>query len=542
VSIHGLWHFNPEFVMAIDPSILPQSAYTAVYVLGGEYAIRLLHYGLFFVGFLLIEGYVRKTFNRAVAFYTTLTLILTPFLLMEFGVVYTDSFYFFSAILFFIYFINIIHNLTLETLNYYFILCAFIMLTKLQGMFIIIPCSIILLVSIISQREFCAIAYALSGLFLFTLILTPILAHNYLVSGNPIFPWFNKVFQSPWFVSDMNFQGEWQKPLSWDSLYDITFYGASYIQNINYSLGVSYFIFLPFIFFIFKKQDNDSKKSRFIILFTFVTSFLLCSFITGTNMRYWIAILPFGAILVGLIIEAISERFERQAVLTRSFQAILVLVFLTNFICQLGVINTASPYPILTAFTKNYGKSHLTQSKLQRQVFEFASLKYGSKAKCLLIDTVALYFANCDATTNHWYHSNESMRLFKASSFFTVNQKAIDTLATDKRLDSFSKALNALKNKVFTDERQFLDAIEIQSRTQLTPELKQRILNETRLATTPTLTPAALFHIIFNVYRFDYIIMPETTTDELLNAKEFRALLTKQYANQELGLYSPKVN
>jgi hypothetical protein len=61
----------------------------------------------------------------------------------------------------------------------------------------------------------------------------------YVFSGNPIFPFPNRFFKSP-YMEDALADFRFHEPLTWRSLYDLTFYSTRYYEGQNGSFGYAY--------------------------------------------------------------------------------------------------------------------------------------------------------------------------------------------------------------------------------------------------------------------------------------------------------------
>jgi hypothetical protein len=415
VAIHGFFNFDPHYIISLDMSIIPKCSYTSVFLMGNEYAVRLLNYVLFYLAFILIETFTRKTFGTRPSFFVVLIVILTPFVLLQISLIFTDSFAFISSLVVFIYFFSIFKFLlNKKSLILYFLLSAFAFLCKQQAVFIIIPTGLVIgyiyIREILVTKKYTIILNLLSGFLCFSIILLPFLLQNYILTGNPLFPWFNEIFKSKWFSGLVTIYDNLN--LNWKTIYDITFYGSKYIENINYSFGTFYFIFFPFLPIIF--IDKKKIKENSLFLFIFTLSIFLWSHLTHLYIRYFIGIVPIGSIIIALIMDKILllDIVKNIKVIKYIIIAIFIITFTTNLIYQLNIITIPTPYPIIEVFTQNHTNSSLGYCQTIKKVFDFASIKYGSNSKCLLIGSQAMYFADFDIETISWYHYVNQQEIF----------------------------------------------------------------------------------------------------------------------------------
>jgi len=394
VLLNGFWDFNPRFIYSLDLAIIPYGSFTSVFLMGGEYAVRMINYSVLFAGFLLMESFVRQRYGSRVALFTTLLCVFTPFLLWELGVIFIDSFVFLASILVCVCLFQSVQNLeNRKGIILFFVLSAFAFLCKMQFLFIGIPAGIVLLFCVLKRRieikDNSAFYYCFIGLILFLGIIIPFLLHNYIISKNPFFFYFNGIFKSEWFYPT-NFRDDlWRHPLNWRTIYDITFSGSKYIENINYSFGISYFVLLIFFPLLFTRREK--RGEALIMLFIFVCAIILWFETTNPYLRYFITILPVGSLILALIMNRILE-WNRGKVKNIIIWFLFLTIFMTNFICQLATGNVTSPYPLRDAILHTYEKAGYWQDV--KKVFDFATIKYGKESRGLLIDSWGLYFAD----------------------------------------------------------------------------------------------------------------------------------------------------
>ena len=130
----------PRFIHSLDLGIIPYGSFTSVFLMGGEYAVRIINYSVLFGGFLLIESFARERYGSEVALLTILLCVFTPFLLWEYGVIFIDSFVFLASIVVVVCLVQLVENLeNRKGIILFFILSAFAFLCKMQFLFIGIP-------------------------------------------------------------------------------------------------------------------------------------------------------------------------------------------------------------------------------------------------------------------------------------------------------------------------------------------------------------------------------------------------------------------
>lgn len=415
VSLFARFHFDPRWFFALDTAIAPQSSYASVFLLGGEYAIRLLNYFIIFACFFLTEDFSRRTFNARVSIFAALTLMLTPFLLWAIGEPFIDSFVFLASILLTINIFHLFDSPAETNTVLFFLICAFALMCKQAALPLIIPFAVILVFMLgkrfVETKNYSIPLYFFLGSALFIALISPLLIHNYIISGNPIYPFYNAFFKSEYFAVKDFKDTRWIQPLNWKTLYDMTFNGSKYLENMNYSMGISFFVFLFFSPLLFINKEYKRFRKIFFSFFIAVLGYvILLQKGSGLYMRYFICALFILSILMGSIIDTIFIYCRENKVTRRLLIFFISIVFATNLFCGFGILHIASPYPLTEPFTKNYENTNLYNDQQIRKVFKFASLIYGKNSKGLLVDSPASYFADFNIENAYFhYYQNETM-------------------------------------------------------------------------------------------------------------------------------------
>ena len=416
VLLNGIWKFDPHFVISLEPAIIPQSSYISVFLMGGEFSVRLLVHFTLFVTLFLMEESTRSLFGERAALFTILVCILTPFLIWEFSTVFIDSFVFFATgvtIAYLLFLVERIENR--RYIVFYFILLSIAVFCKLQFVFIIIPSILIViylcLKRVIKYKEYRVIGNFFLGGAIFFLILAPVLIHNYVIADNPLFPWFNHIFKSEWMFT-AKFTGVYTERLSWRTPYDLSFYNSKYMHGNNSSLGILYFVFLPFTPLLLLYKKNNKKILLLFVIF--ILSIPIWGY-TAPDARYLLVIFPVSAVIIGLIMNQIMELYSSTKIRQVFIVPLFLVVFISNFICQMSYNFGTRPYPLFSAITNNSNNSSFYRDKKIKELFTYASIKYGNESKGLLISDPRMYFADFNVETDWWYHYKNQQEIISAS-------------------------------------------------------------------------------------------------------------------------------
>ncbi|HWS78066.1 MAG TPA: hypothetical protein VN205_06790, partial [Thermomonas sp.] len=140
------------------------------------------------------------------------------------------------------------------------------------------------------------------------LCLLPVAASSYayawLVTGNPLFPFYNAFFQSPYYPLENLRDLKWMAGVSWRSLWDITFKTDAYGQFFPGAAGLAVLATLPALIV----EAVHRPASRWLALWALATGVLLFSF-----MQYLRYIFPALAVLVVLGTVALARFADRRA-------------------------------------------------------------------------------------------------------------------------------------------------------------------------------------------------------------------------------------
>jgi hypothetical protein len=330
IKYNHFFHYNPEEPVSFDISgIIPTYVYTFLYLIGGKSIFGLINILNFCLGVFLITASVKKFFGTKEALFAALIIIFTPIMMLEYSTLFIDSFSFLFASLITYIFLKIIYEKRVEQIPLLIFLGNISLLSKLQMVYILIPFYVYLFIFHIkiikSNFKTIFIASLSSSIFL----CIPMI-YNFIVTSNPLYPWFNGIFKSEYFMLTSFKDSRWSHALDLSFLYDITFHGSKFVEQADkaYSFGFLYMglmLFVPFIFF----SKNFIKN--IIILLVFFSSIYVWYITTGTYMRYFLIIMPLGTFVLMIIFNAMLT-ISKQACTKFLLFTYLSLLFLGNLI------------------------------------------------------------------------------------------------------------------------------------------------------------------------------------------------------------------
>ncbi len=146
----------------------------------------------------------------------------------------------------------------------------------------------------------------------------------WLITGNPVFPFYNAIFRSDLFPPENFSDGRWRSGLSWRTIYDLTFDSARYLEARDGAAGFVWLAVLPAACLLLVLSRN--KRGGVICglgVGTFVAVFSLASY-----LRYVFPSQAFLMAAVGIGLSAVPDSFRRPMAIVLSGVVMLNCLFL----------------------------------------------------------------------------------------------------------------------------------------------------------------------------------------------------------------------
>lgn len=323
---HHLWEFD---ISLYAFAVMPMQAdwiYSINYMLGGETAARFINIFFIFSLALLVRDFVN--FLKGTEYLgklAALILLTTPLAFLEGTSLHIEgiwSAFLVGSFLAFFKFITLKNQRNFHFINASLLL-GFALATKAITLLMLPAFGFLLLLNILNTSmravNLKTIFFGIFGFLIFGGV--PYFV-AWCLTNNPVFPYFNDIFHSPFFSIERFKDMRWQSGFRLDLLYDITFYSNRYQEAQPGAPGFQWMlIFSPSIFYLIR---DKSYKSLMLIFLGIFSIFLIFKYV-GAYLRYIfpILILMIPAIMIGYKkIYMNSIRFGK-------------FVFLTNIYCTL---------------------------------------------------------------------------------------------------------------------------------------------------------------------------------------------------------------
>ncbi|MCW2240859.1 glycosyltransferase family 39 protein [Azospirillum canadense] len=307
---HGAW--TPDPAQLIN-AVWPQGAnwlFAVCYILAGESGAKLANFALLALLCGLLGNAVAWRHGRACGFLAAALLVSTPLAFIETASLFAENalaVFFLAATLLLV---RSHRDLGLRDGAAVAVLLAGGALVKLHAAFFILAFGLIFTAVLLRSH---APRRALTILAV-SAVLTALLAcqpylHAYLVTGNPIFPWFNAVFKSPLFDSTANFADtNWTGKLSPFLPYLWTFHSSRFMEGHDGALGFAVLgLLLPGLAVAAARRDRMALTAAaaglgYAVLLAPVTQYL----------RYFYPALPLILVACASGLRAFERPFDNK--------------------------------------------------------------------------------------------------------------------------------------------------------------------------------------------------------------------------------------
>lgn len=309
VANHHLWSFDfRHFAWAVMP-MGGDWCYTVLYLLGGEFAARLLNLALLGVMCAFLYQCALRWVDRPTAFLLAGLFAATPVVQLVTGSLFVETFYatlFFGALAALWQYRSVQHRPALLVSAF---LLASALGVKLTALPFVLPAALVLaweLVRIYRRGEprrliVCATA-------ILALALVPYL-YAWWKTGNPAFPYLNSIFRSPYFSQVFSPDSRFSEPLTWRTPFDLTFETHRYWEGQDGSAGFQFLLLFPLALMSIRREWRFMEWT----LAGIVVAGTLAGLVLRPNVRYLYPAFPLLTLSIALIFPSVAARFRYAA-------------------------------------------------------------------------------------------------------------------------------------------------------------------------------------------------------------------------------------
>lgn len=234
----GAFNLDPaQFISAAFPHGA-NWLFAAAYLLAGESGAKASNFALLILLCAMLAFAVARRHGLGVGLLVAALLASTPLTFIETASLFSENaltvLFFAVALL-----LGLADPLRLRDAVGIGILLAGSLLVKLHAVVFIVPFGCVLTIILFRRLPLKrALAFLCIAAILTVLLGCQPYVNSYVLTGNPIFPWFNAIFKSPYFDSQSNFSnplfvGRFTVTL----LYDLTFHSRLFIEGLDGAFG-----------------------------------------------------------------------------------------------------------------------------------------------------------------------------------------------------------------------------------------------------------------------------------------------------------------
>lgn len=364
------WGFDVStYVWAVMP-FLGDWLYSIAYMLGGETAARLTNLGFIFITCYLIGNFARWMGGTSkAAAIAVLVFLSTPLTFTESSSLFIESVW--TAFLL----AGALEIMRASTLGkpasaerLYMI--GLLLGAALASKAITLACLPGLLTAVLFRPKVFfalpALPNALKGVALMLIVggIPYVTAHA--LTGNPVFPFFNEIFQSPYYPA-VNFEAPdiFRKGVRWDLLYEITFNSQHYLEAKSGAAGFHWLLLLlpTAVWSIF------ARRYRILVLLALGIVWLVFIFHSTAYLRY---VFPTFALTAAVIGVGIGDWYE----VSRKLYCAAVTVLGGAVALNIAFLNAGGFYadfPIQTLYDRSTRQAYLRERLPLRNAIELVN-------------------------------------------------------------------------------------------------------------------------------------------------------------------------
>lgn len=297
VAIQGRWGFEfAHYAWSLMPAG-GDALFTAAYMLGGEAGARLTNFALM----VLIAGGIVSTSRRwltpSKAVLAGALFVSTPMVQLVTGSLFVENVWALMILAGSIALVDYYSEGSQADLTVAAVMFGTALTVKLQAGAFLVPAALVAAAAAWKHRQMRTLAWAaLLGL----LLASPPYLYAAIRSGNPIFPFYNAVFKSPYYYSGGNLDDpRYHVGLTWKVFYQTVFQSEKFFEGQGGGIGFQYFLLLLPAALLAR-----GKRSWIPLAIGFAGAFVILAKLP--NLRYLYPALPLMSLALWPLVEHLT--------------------------------------------------------------------------------------------------------------------------------------------------------------------------------------------------------------------------------------------
>jgi hypothetical protein len=293
------WRFDvTRYAWAVMP-LGADYAFAAAYMLGGESAARLLNFCFGGLSCVIAYQLICRYARREIALLSVCLFASTPLAFLETGTLHVENLWIAFLLGTLLLTFDYVTRRSATTLAAFAMLSAGAMQTKVIGLIWVAPL-VLYLGYFVSRRQGAGLGAVNHRAVLLILAATLLAAWPYANSwvrtGNPVFPFVNDVFRSPYFDSASSFTNPvYVVPLRPWSIYELFFSSGRFIEGREGAAGFHWLLLLPVILLAFLRR----RPLAHWLCLALAALFFVAVFSQQAYLRYLLPVLLLITVLGG---------------------------------------------------------------------------------------------------------------------------------------------------------------------------------------------------------------------------------------------------
>ena len=444
------WGFDVgTYIWAVMPAF-GDWIYSILYLLGGESAARLINVCyIFLIAYLVKQFTIWAGIPGSGADWAPLLFISSPLVFAEGNSLFIDSIwtaYILAGILIISKSIVFCRSETDCKFQYFLIASIFFGTALATKVLTIIFFPILFFVILCAYKKWLH-TWRDFRLFIFAILILIILSSSayiyaWYITGNPVFPFYNKFFNSPLYPPENFIDSRWNKGVSWDFLYRAIFNSGDYLEAMPGVVGFQWLlIFLPSITTLL-----FTKNSRVFYIIAVASISIGICFYSTAYLRY---IFPAFALLCGVCGIGITYlyrlgMFERLLIII----VCLTTLFLNAMFFPAG-LSVYEDFPLQTIVGDRNKDLYLLKRLPLRRAVNLVNQLNIDKTPVAIFATPQVAGLSSDALYVNWYNTTWAPEVYKLSSSSSAAEllilKKVNFLIIDVSLNDFKESLSYIK-------------------------------------------------------------------------------------------------
>jgi len=273
------------------------SLYAAAYLLGGEDAAHLLNFAFLALMCSLVAHAARRWVSSGQSWMIAAMFASTPLVQLVTGSLFVENVWAAMILAGTLALARYLDKGQHGDLALTGVFTGAAVAVKLQAGAFVVPIVIVAAMAVFWKRErkraWRAALTAGASLVLFA---APPYAYAFALTGNPIFPFANRVFRSPDFDTSKSFSDpRFREALSWKTPYEITFRSKEFMEAQGGAAGFQYFLLLVPAMFLARRRDQWT-----ILAIACVAAGIILAVLP--NLRYLYPALPLASLALAWLV------------------------------------------------------------------------------------------------------------------------------------------------------------------------------------------------------------------------------------------------